>query len=45
MGAGDAVVFDILEHLLFCHAVGMGLGIEIVNKIVGPVAHFALLAV
>ena len=45
MGAGDAVVFDILEHLLLGHAVGVGLRVEIVDEIIGPVAHFAFLAV
>ena len=43
--AGDMVLLDVFKHLLLCHAVGMGVGVEIVYKIVGAVTHFALLAV
>ena len=45
VGAGDVVILDILEHLLLGHAVGMGLGVKVVDQIVRPEAHFALLAV
>ena len=39
------MILDVLEHLLLGHAVGMGLGIKVVDQIVGPKAHLALLAV
>ena len=36
---------DVFEHLLLGHAVGMGLGVEGVDHVVGAEAHLALLAV
>ena len=39
------MVLDVLEHLLFGHTVGMRVGVEIVNQIVGAVTHFALFAI
>lgn len=43
--AGDVMILDVLEHLLLRHAVGMRLRVEIVDQVVGAVAHLALLAV
>ena len=34
-----------LKHLLLGHAVGMGVGVEILDESIGSVAHFAFLAV
>ena len=45
VGAGDMVVLYILEHLLLGHAVGVGLGVEVIDEVVGPVAHLTLLTV
>ena len=43
--AGDVVVLDVLEHLLLRHAVCVRVRVEIVDQVVGAVAHLALLAV
>ncbi len=45
VGAGDVVGLDVVEHLGLGHAVGVGLGIEVVDQVVRAEAHFALLAV
>ena len=36
---------DIFKHFLFRHTVGVSVGIEIVNEVIGSVTHFALLTV
>ena len=45
MGAGYAVALDIFKHLRLCHSVGVSVGVKVLDKIVGSVAHFALLAI
>ncbi len=45
VGAGDGMGLDIIEHLLLGHAVGVRVGIEVVDQVVGAEAHLALLAV
>ncbi len=42
---GNRMSLDVVKHLLFRHAVGVSIGVEVVYKVVGSVAHLALLAV
>ena len=44
-GAGDMVSLYEIEHLLVSHAVRVGFGIELIDKIIRAEAHLALLAV